>query len=88
LPLLLFVHHQIAIRAGPAVTLPLGLLAELGIDPCAKSRGLHALEKAGVVRVTRERGCPARVALIWAETTPGVGAMEQVKPSLAIWRAR
>ena len=64
LPLLLLVHHQIAVGAGPAVTLPLGLLAELGIDRRAKSRGLHALERAGLVRVARERGRPARVSLI------------------------
>jgi DNA-binding transcriptional ArsR family regulator len=64
LPLLLLVHHQIAVGAGPAVTLPLRLLAELGIDRRAKSRGLHALERAGLVRVARERGRPARVSLI------------------------
>ncbi len=63
MPLLLLVHHQIAVGAGPAVTLPLQLLAELGIDRRAKSRGLHALENAGLVRVARERGRPARVAL-------------------------
>ena len=38
-------------------------LAELGIDRRAKSRGLHALKNAGLVRVARERGRPARVAL-------------------------
>jgi DNA-binding transcriptional ArsR family regulator len=64
LPLLLLVHHQIAVGAGPAVTLPLRLLADLGIDRRAKSRGLHVLEEAGLVRVTRERGRPARVALV------------------------
>jgi len=64
LPLLLLVHHQIAVGAGPAVTLPPGRLAELGIDRRAKSRGLHVLEKAGLVRVARKRGRPALVALV------------------------
>jgi DNA-binding transcriptional ArsR family regulator len=64
LPLLLLVHHRIALGAGPAVTLPQHVLADLGIDRRAKSRGLHALEKAGLVRAERERGRPARVALM------------------------
>jgi len=63
LPLLLIVHDQIAVGAGPFVTLPLRLLADLKIDRSSKARGLHALEEAGLVRVRRERGRPARVAL-------------------------
>jgi hypothetical protein len=63
-PLLLVVHHQIAVGVGPVVTPPLRLLAGLRIDRRAKSRGLHAPERVGFVRVTRERGRPARVALV------------------------
>jgi hypothetical protein len=32
---------------------------EVRIDRRAKSRGLHALERVGFVRVTRDRGRPA-----------------------------
>jgi hypothetical protein len=65
-PLLLVEHHQIAVGAGPVVTPPLRLLAELRIDRRAKSRRLHALERVGFVRVARERGRPAHAALVRA----------------------
>ena len=67
LALFLAVHHQTALTGKPSVTLPARLLADLGISRGAKSRGLQALEKAGLVTVARSRGRAARIQL---RTTP------------------
>jgi hypothetical protein len=49
LALLLAVHHQIALTGKDAVTVPAGLLTELGVGKDAKTRGLRELEQAGLV---------------------------------------
>jgi hypothetical protein len=67
LALFLAVHHQTALTGKPVVTLPAGLLVDLGISRGAKSRGLQVLEKAGLVTVARSRGRAARIQL---RTTP------------------
>jgi len=63
LALYLAVHHQTALTGKPMVTLPSGLLDEMGIGRDAKARGLRHLENAGLVVVERLRGRSARVGL-------------------------
>jgi hypothetical protein len=67
LAVLLAVHHQITLTGKPSVSLPGGLLAELGTDRNAKARALHQLERAGLIQVERARGRAARVRLAGAE---------------------
>jgi hypothetical protein len=59
----LAVHHRTVVTANATVTLPSGLLSELGIGRDAKSRALHALEEAGLVAVERGNGRAARITL-------------------------
>lgn len=68
LPLLLLAYHEHAMN-GPG-QIPKHLLDEFGIDRGAKSRSLAALEQAGLVRVTRGQGRPARVELGREEPAP------------------
>jgi DNA-binding MarR family transcriptional regulator len=63
LAVLLAIHHQSNLTGKPSVTLPARLLADLGISRGAKSRGLQALEKAGLVTVARSRGRAAKIQL-------------------------
>jgi hypothetical protein len=69
LALFLAAHHQTALTRRTMVTLPSGLLTELGISRDAKARGLRQLEDAGLIRVERSIGRAARVGLITAPTT-------------------
>jgi len=64
LALLLAVHHREALTRKRCVTLPKGLLADLGVSRDAKARGLRCLEEAGLVRVERSPGRSVRVELI------------------------
>jgi len=63
LALYLAVHHQTALAGKQQVTLPSGLLVEMGINRDAKARGLRHLENAGLIRVERVRGRSVRVSL-------------------------
>jgi hypothetical protein len=63
LAVFLAVHHRTALTGNATVTLPSGLLSGLGVGRDAKSRALHALEKAGLVSVERGNGRAARVTL-------------------------
>jgi DNA-binding transcriptional ArsR family regulator len=63
LALFLAIHHQTQLAGKTAVTLPSGLLTQLGIGKDAKSRGLRQLEDAGLVRVERSKGRTARMSL-------------------------
>lgn len=59
----LAIHHQTALTKKPKVTLPKGLLAQLGISRDAKARALKHLDKAGLVVVENQKGRAARVML-------------------------
>jgi hypothetical protein len=55
LSVLLAVHHQTALTRKRWVTLPAGLLTQLGISRDAKARALQQLEAAVLARVVRAR---------------------------------
>jgi hypothetical protein len=59
----LAVHHQTVLTGKRAVTLPKGLLTDLGIDKDGKARALKSLAAAGMVQVHHQRGKSARVSL-------------------------
>lgn len=63
LALFLAIHHRVALTRDVTVTLPRGLLQQLGVNKDSKSRGLGALERAGLIRVARSRGTAARITL-------------------------
>jgi DNA-binding MarR family transcriptional regulator len=63
LALLLAIHHRIDLTGKAIITLPSGLLAELGISRDGKARGLNKLEQAGLIRVTRSSGRAAQIEL-------------------------
>ena len=67
----LAVHHQTALTGKRTVSLPKGLLADLGIDKDAKARGLRALEATGLVTVERVKGRAAKVELASRNTLSG-----------------
>jgi hypothetical protein len=60
----LAVHHRAALTRSTAVTLPRGLMAELGVTRDARARALHHLENSGLVRVERRSGRASRISLI------------------------
>ncbi len=64
LPLYLLVKHRSDMTGKQWVTLPQHLLEEWLISRSAKSRGLLALEQAGLVQVQRCQGRSARVMLV------------------------
>jgi hypothetical protein len=59
----LLINHRIRMSHQPEITLPNRFLASAGADPRAKARALVALEHAGLIRVRREPGKTARIAL-------------------------
>jgi DNA-binding MarR family transcriptional regulator len=63
LAVFLAIHHQTALTGTPTVTLPKGLLADMGMDKDAKARALQALEAAGLIQVLQQRGKSARVSV-------------------------
>ena len=63
LALFLAVRHQTDLTSKPIITLPAGLLAQLGISRSAKARCLKSLEQAGLVDVERSKGRAARIQL-------------------------
>ncbi|HLG85505.1 MAG TPA: hypothetical protein VKY22_31270 [Bradyrhizobium sp.] len=58
------IHHQAALSRKQWVSLPKGLMSQLGVTRDAKARALQQLEGAALVRVARSRGKPARISLI------------------------
>jgi hypothetical protein len=64
LALLLAIHHQSDLTGRSTVTLPRGLLGDLGIGKDAKARALLDLERAGLVTVQRSKGRSARITLL------------------------
>lgn len=67
LNVLIAVYHQTALTQQEWVTLPKGLLSDLGIGRDAKSRALAHLHSAGLVEVRNDRGKPARIRLLETE---------------------
>jgi hypothetical protein len=63
LSVLLAVHHQTALMRKSWVTLPKGLLTQLGVSRDAKARALHQLEAAVLIRVARAKGKTTRVSI-------------------------
>jgi hypothetical protein len=63
LTVLLAVYHQTALTRKDWVTLPKGLMSELGVSRDSKARALHALQEALLVSVERCKGRTARVML-------------------------
>ena len=63
LSVLLALHHQTALTKKQWVTLPKGLLMQLGISRDAKARALQQLEAAALIRVVRSKGKTARVCI-------------------------
>lgn len=56
-------HHQSALTRCNKVTLPKGLLSQLGVSRDAKSRALKELVHAGLVKVESVKGKSTRVSL-------------------------
>jgi hypothetical protein len=63
LAVFLAVHHRQALTKNPVVTLPKGLMAELGVTKDAKARALHLLEAAALVRIDRQVGRSPTITL-------------------------
>jgi hypothetical protein len=63
LAIFLAIHHQTALTGRPLVTLPVNLLAHLGISRGSKSRGLKALEQSALITVVRSKGRAAKIQL-------------------------
>jgi DNA-binding MarR family transcriptional regulator len=63
LALLLAIHYRIDLTGRASITLPSGLLAEMGISRDAKARGLKQLVQAGLIRVTPRVGRAAQIEL-------------------------
>jgi hypothetical protein len=63
LALLLAILRRMDLTGKPMVTLPRGLLDELGVSKDAKPRGLRLLEGAGLIVVDRSKGKAARIGL-------------------------
>lgn len=63
LTVLLAIYHQTALTRKDWVTLPKGLMSELGVSRDAKARALHTLQEAFLVTVERCKGKTARVML-------------------------
>ena len=63
LTVLLAIYHQTALTRKDWVTLPKGLMFELGVSRDSKARALHALQEASLVSVERCKGRTARVML-------------------------
>lgn len=59
----LAVHHQTALTRREQVTLPKGLLTQLGVSRDAKARALTELQNAGLIQVERRRGKSSLVTL-------------------------
>jgi hypothetical protein len=66
----LALHHQTALTRRQWVTVPRGLLTQLGVSRDAKARALQQLEAAVLVRVARAKGKAALVCI--AEDTNAV----------------
>ena len=60
----LAVHHRTALTRQQWVTLPKGLLEQLGVSRDAKSRALRELQGASLVRLETVKGRSARVSLV------------------------
>ena len=63
LPVLLAIHHRVALTGRPWVSLPPGTMADFRIGRTAKARGFAELERAGLIRVKRTNGRTTLVAL-------------------------
>jgi hypothetical protein len=63
LTVLLAIYHQTALTRKDWVTLPKGLMSDLGVSRDCKARALHALQEAFLVSVERCKGKTARVML-------------------------
>ena len=70
LSVLLALHHQTALTKKQWVTLPKGLLMQLGISRDAKARALQQLEAAALIRVVRPRVRQRVSALLRILTPP------------------
>lgn len=57
-------HHQSALTRCDKVTLPKGLLSQLGVSRDAKSRALKELARAGLIQIEPVKGKSTRVRLI------------------------
>lgn len=64
LAVFLAIHHRLALTRNTVVTLPKGLLTELGVTKDSKARALHALENAGLIRVERGLGRTPTLTII------------------------
>jgi hypothetical protein len=64
LALFLLIHHRQTLTKKKRVTLSSSMLAELGVGPDAKLRGLQQLAKAGLIRVHRANGRPLAVETV------------------------
>jgi DNA-binding transcriptional ArsR family regulator len=63
LTVLLAIYHQTALTRKEWVTLPKGLVSELGLSRDVKSRALSSLHAAGIVDVENAKGRTSRVRL-------------------------
>jgi hypothetical protein len=61
-----YIYRRTHVCRGQTVTLPIGELAELGIDRRRKNKALIKLETAGLILIERTAaGQAARVTLTW-----------------------
>lgn len=60
----LAIRHQADLSRKAEVVFPASLAAELKLTRDAKARALQHLEQAGLIGVSREKGCSARITLV------------------------
>ena len=56
--------YRAGLKRSPIVKIPRWTADEFGLDRYAKTRGLKALERASLVRVTWKQGCSPEVTLL------------------------
>ncbi len=83
LTVLLAIYHQTALTRKDWVTLPKGVMSELGVSRDSKARALHALQEASLVSVERCKGLTSRVmlqpvqSLVLKDSMPNAGSDER-----------
>jgi len=63
--------YRAGLKRSPTVKIPRWTADKFGLRRHAKTRGLKALERAGLVRVKRQQGCSPEVTLLdYKDSTP------------------
>jgi hypothetical protein len=79
LKVLLAIYHQTALTGKMWVTLPKGLLLDLGVSRDAKSRALAHLSTAGIAEVRNHKGKPSRVRLSEVQAVVSIDELAEIR---------